>query len=52
MAVVVSEFEATVERGSDSAAERSGGKPSELKPQELRRLLRHIAMRAARIRPA
>jgi hypothetical protein len=52
MAVVVNEFEATVERGSETSPDQSGGKPAQIKPHELRRLLRHVAMRAARIRPA
>ena len=51
MPVVVNDFEANVEQGAGGAAEK-GGKPAEIKPHELRRLLRHVAMRAARIRPA
>jgi hypothetical protein len=52
MPVVVNEFEANVERGSEGSDERSGGKPAEMKPRELRRLLRQVEMRAARIRAA
>lgn len=49
MAVVINDFEASVDRGegSDSPA---GAQRAEMKPPEFRRQLRRVAMRAARIR--
>lgn len=48
MAVVINEFEATVDPSSGSSASKA--KPPELKPYEFRRHLRRAAARALRLR--
>ena len=48
MAVVVNEFEASVEAGGESA--KGGGQSAELKPRDFRRHLRDVAARALRVR--
>ena len=48
MAVVINEFEATVEPTAGRAEAK--GKPPEIKPYEFRRHLRRAALRAQRVR--
>ena len=48
MAVVVNEFEASVEAGGEGAS--AGGKGAELKPRDFRRHLRDVGTRALRVR--
>ncbi|MFL6728627.1 MAG: hypothetical protein ACJ8E3_00865 [Sphingomicrobium sp.] len=48
MAVVINEFEASVEPSSGQGAAKE--KPTEIKPYEFRRLVRRAAFRAQRVR--
>jgi hypothetical protein len=48
MAVVVNEFEASVDPGAARSETPRG--PSEIKPHELRRHLRRLTLRAERVR--
>lgn len=50
MAVIINEFEASVEPGTEGPRPHAPGQPAELRPHEFRRQLRKAAMRAARVR--
>lgn len=49
MAVIIDEFEASVDPGGEGSRSRTGGRPAELTRHHLRRELRRTAFRAARL---
>jgi hypothetical protein len=49
MAVIIDEFEASVDPGAEGSRPRAGGQPAMLKRYDLRRELRRTAVRAARL---